>query len=184
MRRLKLSLNSLNNKSLPLVFALFLIIMPHQLKAQTLLETWVSIQYSNMIDTSDLIEFPAGVVKAPIHPQIDLSGPWKLVDPQNCIIQQDGLPPYSTPAATFYLNNIFDDIKIVYFRKIPHILLYGEEPVVCYGENRSGQFGEEGCNTQLYLVAGNIYAANRFERAIRYIFNNFCQYRPFSKRSF
>ena len=149
--------------------------------AQSLLETWVFLDNSGFFDIGDLKENPTGTLVVPHHQQIEGGeSTWKLKDKQNCVLREERKNGSWTE---HYLNNVLPN-RFAYFDRewgVYKILLEGDENVKCVYDPTDNREPHRCYKTEIIGVLDNELEVLHFERAINYVYTNFCHYARASK---
>jgi hypothetical protein len=155
----------------------FLLVSPA--KAQTLLETWVFLSNSGLFHIEDLKQRPDGTVTEPYHPHITGGEAIrKLKEQQNCVIRKENK---NGVWVEYYLNNVLPDHSTKFFPDWGSytIRLFGDTTVSCVydpstkNKNCYKTFGLDVLDDEELLI--------QFERAIHYVYTEFCHYARPSK---
>ncbi len=164
------------------VASMMLLIVParDKLKAQTLLETWVFLMNFGLIDITDLKEYPVGTLKVPHPERLPTGGSvWTLKDKQTCELRMDLNNKYKY-WEEYYLNNVLRN-RVTYveggFYKIK---LFGDQQIKC-GYDPTTIPPETRCYKAFDLLVEDQQDVVRFERALDYLYSNFCHYAQGSK---
>jgi hypothetical protein len=149
--------------------------------AQSLLETWVFLENSGFFDIGDLKESPTGTLVEPHHQQIEGGeSTWKLKDKQNCVLREERKNGSWTE---HYLNNVLPK-RFAYFDPewggVHKIRLEGDENIRCVYDSTDRREPHSCYKTHTISVLKRELVM-RFERAIDYVYTNFCHYARPSK---
>jgi hypothetical protein len=143
----------------------------------TLLETWVYADFIDFLDINELKESQPGVLLLPHKPSIGIPGSdsmYTIKDAENCILREEKVPKDPLFWHEYYLNHVLPEHRIgrgndnLYFLK-----LLGEKAVYC---QPIGADPSPHCWSEYTLRSEDDGRISRIERALKYIYSNFCTY--------
>ena len=158
---------------------------PEAAHCQTLLETWAFLLWHDYIDITELKETQPGVLILPHKPNV-LTDPgaetmYTVKDVDNCVIREEKVPRDPLFWQEYYLNNVLPEYRVGSDEKGIFVKLIGEKAIYC---QPIGADPRPHCYTEFNLRTGQESMVIRLERALKYVYANFCSFAESKKSPF
>lgn len=162
-----------------LIIAVFVTALPIGLARSepTLLEAWVWLSHKGLIEIDEIQETEPG--KFILQPNnfsavFGNDAIYKVVDKDACVIRQE--VPALRSSIEYYLNNFLPEAtridqdggrigSVIFSEKVTHCVI--QEKTECF--------------SSMIISANDIWTYQRSQRALEYIFSNFCRYADHSR---